>query len=148
MYCKIFSNFAKFKIILSKFCNTRNFDKIILNCAKFKENFAKHKIKNFAKILRNYENKNFAATQCRSRVRGGEGRYSPGAPSALTQIVHYLFSYYTVFHSVIYNSVLLTLEGDVTHTKDMIRRTGQDDVASLYCTVYSVHAHPLTKMTF
>ena len=31
--------------------------------------------------------------------------YSPGAPSALTQIVHYLCSYYTVFHSVIYNSV-------------------------------------------
>ena len=38
---------------------------------------------------------------------GGAGRYSPGAPSALTQIVHYSSSYYTVFHSVIYNSVLV-----------------------------------------
>ena len=35
----------------------------------------------------------------------GAGRYSPGAPSALTQIVPYLTSLYTVFHSVIYNSV-------------------------------------------
>ena len=35
----------------------------------------------------------------------GEGRYSPGAPSALIQIVHYSSSYDTVFHSVIYNSV-------------------------------------------
>ena len=46
-----FSNFslkfAKFKIILSKFHETRNFDKIILNFMKFKENFAKHEIKNF-----------------------------------------------------------------------------------------------------
>ena len=38
---------------------------------------------------------------------GGAGRYSPGAPSALTQIVHYSSSYYTVFHSVIYNSVIV-----------------------------------------
>ena len=37
----------------------------------------------------------------------GPSRYSPGAPSALTQIVHYSSFYYTVFHSVIYNSVLL-----------------------------------------
>ena len=35
----------------------------------------------------------------------GAGRYSPGTPSALTQIVHYSSSHYTVFHSVIYNSV-------------------------------------------
>ena len=33
-----------------------------LNLAKFEENFAKHEITNFAKILRNYENKHFAAT--------------------------------------------------------------------------------------
>ena len=38
----------------------------------------------------------------------GASRYSPGAPSALTQIVHYSSSYYTVFHSVIYNSVAST----------------------------------------
>ena len=40
---------------------------------------------------------------------GGAGRYSPGATSELTQIVHYLSSNYTLFHSVIYNSVTKTL---------------------------------------
>ena len=38
---------------------------------------------------------------------GGAGWYSPGTPSALTQIVPYSSSLYTVFHSVIYNSVAL-----------------------------------------
>ena len=41
---------------------------------------------------------------------GGEAgqytEYSPGASSALTQIVPYSASLYTVFHSVIYNSVI------------------------------------------
>ena len=36
--------------------------KIIFNFAKLEENFAKHKIKDFLKIARNYENENFAAT--------------------------------------------------------------------------------------
>ena len=70
-FAKFSLNFAKFNIILSKFCETLNVDKIILNFAKFEENFGTHKIKNFAKISRNYENQNFAATLCRSRVRGG-----------------------------------------------------------------------------
>ena len=104
-FSKFSSNFAKCKIILSKFGETQNFDKIILNFSKFEENFVKQKIQNFAKISRNYKNENFAATLCRSRVRGGAGRYSPGTSSVLTQIVHYLSSYYTVFHCVIYNSV-------------------------------------------
>ena len=38
-------------------------------------------------------------------MRGVAGRYSPGA--ALTQIVPYSSSLYTVFHSVIYNSVAI-----------------------------------------
>ena len=59
---KFSSNFAKIKIILSKFCVSRNFDKIIFNFAKLEENFAKHESKNFAKISRNYKNENFAAT--------------------------------------------------------------------------------------
>ena len=54
-------------------------------------------------ILLDYENKNFVATLRRSGVRGG--RYSPGSSSGLTQIVPYSSSLYTVFHSVIYNSV-------------------------------------------
>ena len=112
-FAKFSSNVAKFKIILWKFCVSRNFDKIILNFAKFEENFAKLEIKNFANISRNYENKNFAATLCNSgvRARGGwrASRYSPGAPSALMQIVHYSSSYVTVFHSVIFNSVLKML---------------------------------------
>ena len=32
----------------------------------------------------------------------GQYTYSPGAPSTLTQIVHYSSSYYTVFHSAIF----------------------------------------------
>ena len=37
---------------------------------------------------------------------GGEaGQYSPGVSAALTQIVPYSASLYTVFHSVFYNSV-------------------------------------------
>ena len=72
-FAKLSLNFAKFKIILSKFCVLRN------------EPYVR-----------------------RSGVRGGAGRYSPGDPSALTQIVHYLSSYHTVFHSVMYNSVIRT----------------------------------------
>ena len=37
--------------MLEKFCETRNFDKIILNFTKFKENFTKHEIKNLAKFF-------------------------------------------------------------------------------------------------
>ena len=37
------------------------------------------------------------------------GGYSPGAPSVLTQIVPYLSSLFTVFHSVIYNSEVYPL---------------------------------------
>ena len=53
---------------------------------------------------------------------GGAGRYSPGKPSALTHIVHYLSSYYTVFHSVIYNSVALCV-----HLKVLFYDSGADD---------------------
>ena len=38
---------------------------------------------------------------------GGPDRYRPGAPSALMQIVPNLSSFYTLFYSVIYNSVRL-----------------------------------------
>ena len=37
--------------MLEKFCETQNFDKIILNFTKFKENFTKHEIKNLAKFF-------------------------------------------------------------------------------------------------
>ena len=43
-FVKFSSNFEKFKFFLSKFLETRNFDKIILNFAKFEENVAKHEI--------------------------------------------------------------------------------------------------------
>ena len=46
-------------------------------------------------------------------MRGEGCQYSPGAPSTLTQIVPYSSSLYTVFHSVIYNSVLQTEQGEV-----------------------------------
>ena len=47
---KFSSNFAKIKIILTKFCVLRNFAKISFNFAKLEENFAKHEIKNFVKF--------------------------------------------------------------------------------------------------
>ena len=64
-------------------------------------NFVFHEIKNyFVKILR-------------SGVRGGGGLVRPGASSALMQTVPYSSSLYTVFHSVIYNSVDLALESSL-----------------------------------
>ena len=44
-FAKFPLNFAKLKIILSKFRETQNVDKIILIFAKFEENFAKTKLK-------------------------------------------------------------------------------------------------------
>ena len=66
--------------------------------------------------------RNFA--KCRSW--GGPGRYSPGASSTLTQIVPYSFSLYTVFHSVIYNSVVV-----LYILYQIFMRY------SIYCTLYS-----------
>ena len=85
-----------------------SFAKFLISCfAKFSSNFAKLKIKNFTKISRNYKNEHFTPTLCRSAVRGGRGgQYSPGASSALTKTVLYSSSVYTVFHSVILNSVI------------------------------------------
>ena len=52
----------------------RHIAKFLISCsAKFEENFAEHEIKKFAKISRNYENENFAATLCTSGVRGVGG---------------------------------------------------------------------------
>ena len=61
---KFSSNFAKFKIMLSKFRETQNFDKIILNFGNSKKSLRNKKLK----ILRNYEKEKFAATLCRSGV--------------------------------------------------------------------------------
>ena len=74
---------------------------------KFSSNFAKFEMKHFAKFLQNYENMRppYVGVQC----GGEEGQVSPGASSALRKIVLYSSSVYTVFHSVIYNSVVLTL---------------------------------------
>ena len=70
-FVKFSSNFAKLKIILSKFRETQNFDKIILIFAKFEESFAEYE--NFAKL----QKRSFAATLCRTGVRGGEaGQYA------------------------------------------------------------------------
>ena len=76
-FAKFSSSFAKFKIILSQFCVSQNFDNVVSHPPYV-------------------------------GVEGGGGgswRYSPGAPSALTQIVSFSSSLYTVFHSAIYNSV-------------------------------------------
>ena len=97
---KFSSNFAKLKIILSKFRETQNFDKIILFFAKFEENFAKTKLKiswKFREITQN----EICSNPMQELGEGGEsGQYSPGVSAALTQIVPYSASLYTVFHSV------------------------------------------------
>ena len=82
------------------------FHKIIFTFEKFEENFAKHEYKNFIKISRNYKNEVLQQPYAGVKWRGEAGQYSPGASSALTQIVPYSASLYTVFHSVIYNSVV------------------------------------------
>ena len=47
-FAQFSSNFAKFKIILSKCCVLQNFDKY--SNFEFQENFVKHEIKHFAKL--------------------------------------------------------------------------------------------------
>ena len=97
-------NFVFFEIFL-QFREINNYFEIILIFAKFKENYAKHKIKNFVKILWNYKNQLSQQPYAGLEWGGEAGQYSPSASSALTQIVPYSASHYTVFHSVIYNSV-------------------------------------------
>ena len=75
-FVKFSSNFVKFKIILSQFCVLQNFDNAVSQPP-------------------------YVGVEW-----GGGSRYRRGAPSALKQIVPYSSSLYTVFHSVIYNSVI------------------------------------------
>ena len=107
VFREIFLQFREIKDYFVKISQSTKFWQIILIFAKFDENFAKHEIKNFAK----FQKQSFSATLCRTGVRGAEvGQYSPGASSPITQIVPYSASFYTVFHSVIYNSVVQTFE--------------------------------------
>ena len=71
-------------------------EKFLFLCfVKFSSNFAKLKIKIFVKLLkRKILQPTFVGVR---------------ASSAITKIVLYSSSVYTVFHSVIYNSVVLTL---------------------------------------
>ena len=48
-----------------------------------------------------------------SQEGGGPGRYCPGAPSSLTQSVPNSSSLYTLFYSVIYNSMTFTFHTDI-----------------------------------
>ena len=70
------------KLFCQIFRETQKINKIILNFTKFEENFMKHKIKNFAKVRK----PPYVVVEW-----GGWGwaGYIPGAPSALTKIVHY-----------------------------------------------------------
>ena len=52
----------KTKLFCQNFVFSDILTKLIFNFAKLDNNLAKHEIKNFAKISRNYENENFAAT--------------------------------------------------------------------------------------
>ena len=71
-------NFVFFEIFL-QFCEINNYFEIILIFAKFKENYAKHKIKNFVKILRNYKT-NFRSSPMQD--------WSEGGRQASTALVH------------------------------------------------------------
>ena len=62
-FCVISQNLHEiFNFVFAKFSSNFAKNKIIFNLAKLEKNLAKHEIKNFAKISRNYENENFAAT--------------------------------------------------------------------------------------
>ena len=55
-FAKFSSNFAKLKIILSKYRETQNFVKIIFDFREVRGKFRENEIKNFTKISRNYKN--------------------------------------------------------------------------------------------
>ena len=57
MFRKIVLQFSEIKIILSKFRELQNFDKIILIFMKFEENFAKTKLKILRKFCKISQNK-------------------------------------------------------------------------------------------
>ena len=67
---KFSSNFAKLKIILSKFHKTPNFDKIILIFAKFEENFAKRN-KKFLENFANLHKTKFRSNPMQELSEGG-----------------------------------------------------------------------------
>ena len=79
---------------------------------------------------------------------GGEaGQYSPGVSAALTQIVPYSASLYTVFHSVFYNSVVVPLHayaealshvgvGDLLLSLENNSRTGLCDKKTIILPIY------------
>ena len=90
---KFSSNFAKFKIMLSKFRETQNFDKIILNFAKFEEKFAKQEIENFAKLRKR-------------KICSHLMQEWSGASSTLTQIVHYSIRLPIILFSILSSIIL------------------------------------------
>ena len=96
MFCEIFLEFSEIQ----------NFDNIILNFVfVISHNLRKISPNTKLKILQKFHSH---PMQEWSEGGRGMGQYSLGASSALTQIVPYSSSLYTVFHSVIYNSVVLT----------------------------------------
>ena len=131
-----FHNFAKFSEIFNfmfseiflQFCKIKNYCVKILRNTKFCQNnfdfreiqgkFRENKIKNFVKISRSYKNEisqqPYAGVECGGGRRASTAiEYSPGASSALTQIVPYSSSVSIVFHSVLYNSVLFPHRSNV-----------------------------------
>ena len=90
---KFSSNFAKFKIMLSKFRETQNFDKIILNFAKFEEKFAKQEIENFAKLRKR-------------KICSHLMQEWSGASSTLTQIVHFSICLPIILFSILSSIIL------------------------------------------
>ena len=104
-----------FREIFLQFREIKNyFVKISQNTKFCQNNFDfDYEIKNFVKISRNYKNEISQQPYAGVEWGGGGGgpvqctaiEYSPGASSALTQIVPYSSSVSIVFRSVFYNSV-------------------------------------------
>ena len=97
---KIFQNFSK------------NFSKFICSFAKLIRNFAKisWKIKDFILAKFHEIQNNFVNILCFAKFL----KCCFTATLPLGQIVHYSSSYYTVFHSVIYNSVVCSLRAEIS----------------------------------
>ena len=100
MFRKIFLQFREIKNYFVKISRNTKFWQIILFFAKFEENFAKTKLKISWKFRKITQNEILQQPYAGVEWGGGAGQYSPGVSAALTQIVPYSASLFTIFHSV------------------------------------------------
>ena len=115
-FCKFFAKFGNF-VFCKIFLEIRKIQKyfVKISCfAKFDDNFAKHKTKNFMKISQNYETENFATTLLLHNLPSATHPPGPSARRFFNAAQQCYFEMKTntepvLFHSVIYNSVHILL---------------------------------------